>query len=100
MFDALDALDRDYRSRGVAVIAVTVDERRGDADRFLKARTYKVRVVFDPHARAFDAFGGSGVPVAYLIDRRGVVRYVHEGDADAPDATYRRQIDALLAEIR
>src|SRR5207248_10460445 len=31
-FPALDALAREYRSKGVAILAVNVDERRKDAD--------------------------------------------------------------------
>ena len=54
--------------------------------------------MFDPRLRAFDAFGGSGVPVTYLIDRRGVIRYAHEGESEPGDATYREELDALLAD--
>src|SRR5262245_22609877 len=58
-FASLDAIDRDYRSRGVDVLAVNVDERRKDADEFLKKHPYRVRVLFDRRARAFEVFGAS-----------------------------------------
>jgi len=97
-FSSLDAIDREYRSRGVAVLAVNVDEHRKDADAFLNATAHRMRIMFDPRLRAFDAFGGSGVPVTYLIDRRGVIRYAHEGESEPGDATYREELDALLAD--
>jgi peroxiredoxin len=97
-FALLDSLDREYRSRGVEVLAVNVDEQRKTADAFLKARTYQVRVMFDPRARAIGAFEAEGVPVAYLIDRRGIVRYAHEGENDHDPAHYRAELNALLAE--
>jgi len=98
VFASLDGLDRDYRARGVEVIAVNVDEHRNNADAFLKAHPSRVRVLFDPRARAFAAFGASGVPASFLIDRRGVVRHSHEGETDVSAGEYRAEIDALLAE--
>jgi hypothetical protein len=38
------------------------------------------------------------VPSAYLVDRRGVVRFTHVGDDEGTDAAYRREIETLLAE--
>ncbi|HKE85282.1 MAG TPA: TlpA disulfide reductase family protein [Vicinamibacterales bacterium] len=98
VFASLDGLDRDYRARGVEVIAVNVDEHRSNADAFLKAHPSRVRVLFDARARAFAAFGASGVPASFLIDRRGVIRHSHEGDTDVSPREYREEIDALLAE--
>jgi peroxiredoxin len=97
-FALLDAIDREYRSRGVEVLAVNVDEHRKNADAFLKARTYQVRVMFDSRARAIGAFEAESVPVAFLIDRRGIVRYAHEGENDHDPASYRTELNALLAE--
>ena len=97
-FALLDAIDREYRGRGVDVLAVNVDEHRKNADAFLKARTYQVRVLFDPRAKAMGAFEAEAVPVAYLIDRRGIVRYAHEGENDHDPASYRAELNGLLAE--
>src|SRR5204862_6504758 len=47
-FPALDALYREYRSRGVEVLAVNLDERRRDADAFLDEFPHTMSVLFDP----------------------------------------------------
>jgi thiol-disulfide isomerase/thioredoxin len=94
----LDALQREYRARGVQVVAVNLDERRRDADRFLKGIGPDLLVVFDPKARVFEAFGAAGVPSSYLVDRQGRIRHVHRGFTAETIATYRAQLDALLAE--
>ena len=91
---------RDFKSRGVEVIAVNVDEYRKDADAFLKTQQHQLRVMFDPRARVADAFGACGVPASYLIDARGMIRFAHEGWDETADATYRREIMSLLAEWR
>jgi peroxiredoxin len=96
-FAALDAIDREYRPKGVEVLAINVDEHRKNADAFLKGRAHQVRVLFDARLRAFEAFGAEGVPATYLIDRRGRIRHAHD-DGDDSDAVYRAELDALLAE--
>ena len=100
LFPELDRLSREFKPRGVEVIAVNVDEHRKDADAFLKTQSHKLRVMFDPSARVADAFGARGVPASYLIDARGMIRFAHEGWDETADATYRREIMSLLAEWR
>jgi peroxiredoxin len=100
LFPQLDRLSREFKPRGVEVIAVNVDEHRKDADAFLKTQSHKLRVMFDPGARVADAFGARGVPASYLIDARGMIRFAHEGWDETADATYRREIMSLLAEWR
>ena len=97
-FTSLEGLQRQYKAKGFEIIAVSVDAERKDAERFLKTRPYQLTGMFDPRARVAAAFGASGIPTTYLIDRRGRVRFSHEGLAASDDEEYRRQIDALLAE--
>jgi cytochrome c biogenesis protein CcmG, thiol:disulfide interchange protein DsbE len=97
-FPALDAIHREFKARGVEVIAINVDEHRKDADAFLKGRQPQLHVMFDPRGRAWDAFLASGVPTSYVIDRSGVIRHTYEGFDKDTDAAYRREIAALLAE--
>ena len=97
-FTSLEALQRQYKAKGFEVIAVSVDGERKDAERFLKTRPYSLTGMFDPRARVAAAFGATGIPTAYLIDRRGRIRFSHEGLATSDDAVYRRHIDELLAE--
>jgi peroxiredoxin len=97
-FPKLDALYREYRARGVEVVAVSLDERQKDAEAFLKTRPHELRVMFDPNAKVLKAFGAPGVPTSYIIDRRGIIRFSHEGYDETTEASYRRELDALLAE--
>ena len=47
-FPALDAIYREYREKGLEVLAVNVDERRHDADTFLDAHPHRLTVLYDP----------------------------------------------------
>jgi thiol-disulfide isomerase/thioredoxin len=97
-FPALDLIQRDYRARGVRVIAVNVDERRKDADAFLAAHPHQMLVVFDPHGESPRAFKVRGMPSSFVIDRKGEIRYMHQGYSKDIDVAYRRELDALLVE--
>ena len=95
---ALDALYKQNRARGFAVVGVNKDVSAADARRFL----VKVPVTFalatdaqDAAARAFDV---KAMPSGYLIDRKGVVRKVHRGFTAETADTLAREVDALLKE--
>jgi peroxiredoxin len=97
-FPALDALYTELRARGLEVLAVSVDDNRKDADAFLAARPHRMTVLFDPKAKAAEAFGVEGMPSSFVIDRRGYIRSRHEGYTPAVAVEIRRQVEALLNE--
>ena len=97
-FPAYDALYREYREKGFDVLAVNVDEKRSAADEFLKGRDFQMRVLFDPKGTAPAGFKLRGMPTSYLIDKRGAIRFSHEGFTDKLLPQYRREIEQLMAE--
>lgn len=97
-FPAYDALHREYMARGFEVLAINVDEDRKAANAFLDGRSYQVRVLFDPKGTAPTSFKLKGMPTSYLVDRKGVTRFAHEGFNDKALVEYRRQIEQLLEE--
>ena len=97
-FPALDALYREYASRGVEVLAVNLDERRRDAEAFLSAHPHRLTVLFDPKGASPVAFGVKGMPSSFVIDRAGSIRFTHMGYSGNVDESYRREIVQLLAE--
>lgn len=97
-FPAYDDLFRQYTTRGFDVFAINVDEKRSAADDFLQGRDFKVRVLFDPAGTAPTGFKLRGMPTSYLIDKRGNIRFKHEGYTDKMLPDYKREIEQLLAE--
>ena len=97
-FPALDALYRDYQSRGLEVLAVNLDEKRRDADSFLEKYPHRFTVMFDPTAQSPVKFGVKGMPTSFLIDRAGMIRFTHVGYTGDVAVTYRQEIAQLLAE--
>ena len=97
-FPALDVLYQEYEPRGVDVVAVNLDERRRDADTFLMDRPHHMPVLFDPKGVSPAAFGLTGMPSSYLIDRAGTIRFTHQGYSGNVHEAYRRELEQLLAE--
>jgi thiol-disulfide isomerase/thioredoxin len=97
-FPALDALYKQYRDRGLVVIAVNVDERPSDAEAFLAARPHTMPIALDQKGDAAKAFDVQGMPSSFLIDRTGQIRFVHSGYTAKTLDTYHAEIARLLAE--
>jgi peroxiredoxin len=97
-FPALDAIYREYEGKGLEVLAVNVDERRRDADLFLDAHPHHLTVLFDPKGATAEAFGVSGMPSSFLIDRSGNIRFTHIGYSANVHEKYRQEIAQLLSE--
>jgi DsbE subfamily thiol:disulfide oxidoreductase len=97
-FPALDAIYREYEARGLEVFAVNLDDDRRSADAFLAAHPHQMTVTFDPNGDAPVAFGVKGMPTSFLIDKAGKIRFTHQGYTASVAASYRQEIDELLAE--
>ena len=97
-FPALDGLYREYRGRGVEVLAINLDERQRDADTFLTEHPHALTVLFDPKGASAEAFGVQGMPSSFVIDRSGTIRFAHMGYTGSVDASYRQELAQLLSE--
>ncbi|HEX4782666.1 MAG TPA: TlpA disulfide reductase family protein [Usitatibacter sp.] len=95
---ALESLYRQHASQGFIVVGVNKDVSEADAKRFLA----KVPVTFplvsdagDAVARALDV---KAMPSGYVVDRKGIVRYVHRGFTEETAGRLATEIDALMKE--
>ncbi|HET9450658.1 MAG TPA: TlpA disulfide reductase family protein [Aggregicoccus sp.] len=95
-------LARRYGERGLKVYALSVDEDARAIEPFLAEHALEVPILLDANAQVAEgALGVRVMPTSYLIDRRGVVRHVHEGamgDTAGLLKRYGDEIEALLAE--
>ena len=97
-FPWMNTLFQRYGGEGLAIVAVNVDKRRTDADRFLRDVPAAFTVVFDARGTVPTAYDVKGMPSSYLVDRRGVVTLVEEGFHDERRAEIEARIRALLAQ--
>ena len=96
-FPWMNEMQKKYGDKGLAIVAVNVDKKRADADRFLSQLPATFPVVFDEAGVSPAAFGVKGMPSSYLIDARGNVVLVERGFLDVSSAELENRIKSLLA---
>lgn len=92
---ALDSLQREFRGRGLLVVAVSVDNGSIDrVRRFADANHLGFTVAHDPQERVERSYQLVGVPTTFVIGRDGRLLWSHAGNIsdafeDARAATMR-----------
>ena len=97
-FPEIEGLHREFASKGLVVLAVTVDEERKSAETFLEMFPHTMTVVADPKGTIAEAFKVNAMPSTMIVDRAGNIRYAHKGYTDKVLASFRSQIVQLLGE--
>jgi thiol-disulfide isomerase/thioredoxin len=77
----LDAMAARLKSKGVTIVAVSIDESREDAMGFLNARgsTWSLSLAHDPQGRVAERLKPPKMPTSYIVDRAGIIRHVNSG---------------------
>jgi thiol-disulfide isomerase/thioredoxin len=92
-------LAREFGPKGLKVYAMNVDADATQIPRFLEETKVTLPVLLDPNAKLAEAkLKVRMMPTAFLVDRKGVVRYVHEGFSEEFLQKYMTEIEGLLAE--
>jgi cytochrome c biogenesis protein CcmG, thiol:disulfide interchange protein DsbE len=97
-FPWMQAMQDAYERQGLTVVAVNLDRRREDAEKFLARFHPSFDVRFDPDARMAESFQIHGMPTSLIIDRHGVQRHIHIGFLPADLGAYESEIREILAE--
>ena len=93
---ALETMYKKYAERGFVVVGVNKDDRWTDAERFLEKYPATFPLASDTDEKIVKGFGVAAMPSGYLVDRKGVVRRVHQGLTPETAAALDREVDGLL----
>jgi len=98
-FPVLDQVQAEFGPKGVQVIAVSVDRNRAAMEAFLKRSPVGFAVVRDASMKLVGGIEVPTMPTTFVLDAKGVVRFVHSGfRADETPARLREEITTLLEE--
>jgi thiol-disulfide isomerase/thioredoxin len=97
-FPVLEQLRDELGPDGFEVVAINVDEVEEDARQFLANTQVSYLVVRDGSGDTPTLFGVMGMPTGYLLDRKGVVREVHQGFRRSDGEKLHASIIELLGE--
>lgn len=92
----LDRLYGKYRKKGLVVVGVSQDRDEDKVREFLRRRPVSFPIVHDVRHAVAKRYQPGKMPSSYVIDRSGVVRYVHEGYSARDAARFDREIRKLL----
>ncbi len=99
-FPALERLRRELGPRGLTVYAVSFDEDPAQIPRFLEATPVGFRVLWDRGgARWASHYDLQRLPTILVVDRAGIIRFVHEGFDEAGGLEERQEVEALIGEV-
>jgi thiol-disulfide isomerase/thioredoxin len=96
---ALDRLAKDLGGEGLAVYAISMDEDRAQVVSWLETNPVSFPVLWDRggtrHAERLDV---QRLPTTLVLDRAGLVRFVHQGYLPRNQAALEREVRQLLSE--
>ncbi|MEK6805050.1 MAG: TlpA disulfide reductase family protein [Pseudomonadota bacterium] len=84
--------------RGFVVLGVNLDQNTGQALRLMQKAGVKYPNLHGLNEKMLSAWKMSAMPAAYIIDRRGIVRAVHEGFRPSEFAAMRAQVERILGD--
>ncbi len=94
----LDRMARELGSQGLAVYGVSIDDEPAVIEQYLRHRPISFPILWDKDSVRLNRLGVSFMPVTLLVDRRGVIRHVHQGWDAQRGQLERDEVEALLRE--
>ncbi len=92
-------MQKEFAARGLEVLTINIDADPQPINAFLAEAKVSLPVLLDPEARLAESkLKVKLMPTAFLIDRKGVIRHVHEGFDESLLSTWLQEIEAILAE--
>jgi cytochrome c biogenesis protein CcmG, thiol:disulfide interchange protein DsbE len=95
-FPWMAEMQKKYGPSGFAVVAVNVDKKRPDAERFLQSTPAQFTVLYDPAGAAPTAWDVKAMPTSFVVDAKGVVALVESGFKDENAAELESRIKSLV----
>ncbi len=99
-FPWMNEMQAKYAERGLEVVAINVDAKQADADKFLAQIPAKFQVAFDAAGETPKKFGIKAMPSAVIVGGDGRVLNVHAGFRESDKAELEAAIVAALDGLK
>jgi peroxiredoxin len=94
----LDQMYKKYKPAGFTLIGVNVDKEAPAVKALLTRKPVSFPVLLDPANSVSKAYHVDEMPSSVIIDRKGVIRYVHRGYKPGDENDYQDRIRQLIRE--
>ena len=102
-FPELAELANEYKDHKFRVLAINLDKSQEQVAKFLAKTAVKpgaLIILLDPAARVVANYVARSMPSSFIVDSKGIIRFVHFGYGEKDPAKWRTEIDQLLAELK
>lgn len=93
------ALAGKFSPSDLAVVAVSVDKKKEHAKAFISTvpgASGSITVLHDASSSVVSAYMAQAMPTSFIIDREGVIRFVHFGYSEEDPVKWVKEIGSLL----
>jgi thiol-disulfide isomerase/thioredoxin len=95
---ALNEMYKKYKSKGLVVIGVNMDEKKADAQAFLKEHPVQVPLAYDGDKQVLaKQIEIDKMPTSFIIDKKGKVAVRHEAFREGDAEKIEQEVKKLLA---
>ena len=94
----LDRLHHRYEDTGFAVLGVNVEGDADGAQEIVDKTNVTFPILIDDGQRVSELYSLEAMPSTVIVDRDGVVRYIHRGYKPGDEAKYVEVVKALIRE--
>ena len=94
----LDELYQRYQKVGFQLLGVNIDDDQRSAAKMVRVLGVRFPVLLDERKDVSRLYDVDAMPATLLIDRTGIVRYVHHGYRSGYEQSYVDEIRELLKE--
>jgi peroxiredoxin len=94
----LQKLYKKYGAQGLVVVGVSVDKDADNIKQFMQKMPLSFPIVHDAAHAVSGKYAPPRMPSSYIVDRKGIVRYVHGGYRAEDAADFEKQIQGLLSK--
>jgi peroxiredoxin len=92
----LQKLSQAYAGKNVVVLGVNLDKTKDNAERLTRQLGITFPVALDPSGGVAGTYDLPKMPTSFLIDQKGLVRFVHEGfDGPKDVERFKTELDQL-----
>ena len=94
----LEQIQKKYAPLGFTMLGVNVEEDTRLMDTFLKDVPVSFPILLDPSNGVSKLYNVSAMPSTVIVDRKGNVRFIHQGYAPGDESRYQDLIRQLIRE--
>jgi len=94
----LDDIYKQYKDMGFVLLGVNVEPDPHNANAWLSKTPVSYPILYDPKSQVSQLYSVQAMPTTVIVDRQGVVRFVHNGYLPGDENQYMNSIRSLIVQ--